>query len=371
MEINFIDVTGIFKRGSSAEELLESANKYLTDCNSGSVRYDIICSLYLNRRRLQLSNNNLIEFITKFLPKLFTVYLLKSKGEIVYVGSSYSLETRLVAHKRDKSFDEVLVCIKSTKEEMLNLENAYIQQYTPCYNKSANLKRAASYGGDIFQEVFISLSEFLLELPVRKGCTGSLYDLMRGNLFKYSYDKLMPSGKSKIQRYYIQHNNSVSRSFNKKVSKLSTDKQYMVVTKPILDLLEDASLGGYIVKDSPTWNVNCFDNAFVFTHNKFRLVGNAQWYNSDVETMLSVFKEHIENKYGKDSVKRDKVFSFGKYKGLKVSEVRLKDVEYLSWCMENLPDDKLLELSLLDFKDSTPVFETALERLGRPPRKYR
>lgn len=204
MLVNFIDVSGIFKKASTASDLLASAENYIGTCDSAASRYDIICSLYLRRRSLGLKNSELCGFIRKFLPKVYCVYTLYNDKDLVYIGSTCSLDSRLYVHSKDKVFNRVEVCVKATKEEMVNLENHMINTYQPLYNKTSNIKRSKAYGGNILNEVFVPLQEFIWELPVRRASGKALYKYFTCKLFKYGSGSLNSNGKHVIPAFYIQ-----------------------------------------------------------------------------------------------------------------------------------------------------------------------
>lgn len=202
MEINYIDLKSVVDRQSDSEKLLKTFDSYIKGCSNSAIKYDIICSLFRQRRCLHLKNKELVKFINKFKPVIYCVYKLLKDGVIVYVGSSKSIESRIVTHKKDKDFNEVVVCTKGTKEEMLNLENALIDKLKPEYNKSANISRVRLYGADPCEEEFVRLEDFLIELPIRKNSGNILYTLFEGHSFKYPYGKLNTNGKHTIPAYF-------------------------------------------------------------------------------------------------------------------------------------------------------------------------
>lgn len=51
------------------------------------------------------------ELLFKSNPEMYFVYQLKRGEDVVYVGSSKGLGSRLTSHKKDKDFDKVLICL--------------------------------------------------------------------------------------------------------------------------------------------------------------------------------------------------------------------------------------------------------------------
>ena len=365
MIVNFIDVKSFIKKQSTAEELMKSCDKHLKGCKDSTTRYDIICSIFINRRGLRLKNKELVSFIGKFLPKVYCVYKLYAGEDIVYVGSSYAISTRIHTHQKDKDFDKVVVCIKNTKEEMLNLENAMIDKLKPVYNKSSNLKRSRSYGGDIGQETFICLDTHLTEIPVKRHINGNLYSLFSEDRLLYPYEALNSNGKHKIPYYMIQTSNDKVRSINK-IKQIKYNFEKVTLQISIKDQLIKEGMEKYLVEDCPSFNLSTFDNTYLFTKSgKWRLVGKSKWYDSSIDSLCGILLEHVGNKYGKDTVTKDKIFSFGKYKNKLVKDVVGTDPNYIEWAKGSLDESTLVQLGLITQEEVLPVFETVWDRLSK------
>jgi hypothetical protein len=67
------------------------------------------------------------------------VYLLLQNNEVVYVGQTNSVGSRVSSHSRDKEFDRVSA-IPVSKEQRLALESALIRILKPKYNKTIREK---------------------------------------------------------------------------------------------------------------------------------------------------------------------------------------------------------------------------------------
>lgn len=65
------------------------------------------------------------------------IYFLVSENQIVYVGQSTNLFSRLMSHRADKKFDRVLF-FKYPREGLTEVENAFIRFLKPKYNVSQN-----------------------------------------------------------------------------------------------------------------------------------------------------------------------------------------------------------------------------------------
>lgn len=84
--------------------------------------------------------------LKKLKPILYFVYkLYDSNGEVIYVGSSSSIQNRLKSHYHSKDFEYVEVCKCSNKIDMLRLEHFTIKSLFPQLNKDLNLTLAQDY----------------------------------------------------------------------------------------------------------------------------------------------------------------------------------------------------------------------------------
>lgn len=70
---------------------------------------------------------------SKPIDKISGVYFLIQDDEIVYVGQSKDVDSRILAHSADKVFTRSYV-LKAREEDLLWLEGMYIQKFRPKYN---------------------------------------------------------------------------------------------------------------------------------------------------------------------------------------------------------------------------------------------
>jgi hypothetical protein len=77
----------------------------------------------------------------------FYVYCLYQDSKIVYVGSTTNLDSRLLSHSRQKTFNKVKFCHVHSQEAMLDLEQYYISRYKPVYNKQGKVRDVIDYIG--------------------------------------------------------------------------------------------------------------------------------------------------------------------------------------------------------------------------------
>lgn len=61
-------------------------------------------------------------------------YILCLADEIIYIGYSSSIYTRLFCHKHSKNFDKIIIVEFTNKKQALFMEKKLIKQYKPKYN---------------------------------------------------------------------------------------------------------------------------------------------------------------------------------------------------------------------------------------------
>lgn len=76
--------------------------------------------------------------VTKFIPiqKKCGVYLLYKNKELIYIGSTSNLDSRLKTHSYEKPFDEAVYidCENISANKMLSIEKELIQELQPILN---------------------------------------------------------------------------------------------------------------------------------------------------------------------------------------------------------------------------------------------
>lgn len=110
------------------------------ECYDKQYLYDHLVNTY-NKDKIRMSER-LLHVVDKISPSRFLVYVLISKGTIVYIGSSTNIESRLNAHRLSKDFDNVLFQQVYRNSDMLKLEMMLIDKYRPELNALLNLKLA-------------------------------------------------------------------------------------------------------------------------------------------------------------------------------------------------------------------------------------
>jgi hypothetical protein len=62
------------------------------------------------------------------------LYFLIDNEEVVYIGSTSDLSTRIWSHKKDKKFNEVKYIMGTDRVFILYEEERYIKMFSPKYN---------------------------------------------------------------------------------------------------------------------------------------------------------------------------------------------------------------------------------------------
>jgi predicted GIY-YIG superfamily endonuclease len=86
---------------------------------------------------LSKHSKNLWEFPTQSSP---CVYFLIDGVDIVYVGQSKNLSTRIISHKKDKNFTRVIYMVVA-ENDLDKVERFYEEELLPKYNKAHYVKK--------------------------------------------------------------------------------------------------------------------------------------------------------------------------------------------------------------------------------------
>ena len=124
------------------EKLIVKFRESITDKATVNYVFWKVVKIYLDYNYTRKSILERILF--RFTPYYFYVYQLVRDGEIVYVGKSERLESRIQQHiSSGKIFDSVRVYLCTSEEEQNTLENTCILKIWPEYNKSVNMGSAS------------------------------------------------------------------------------------------------------------------------------------------------------------------------------------------------------------------------------------
>lgn len=135
---DFID--NLYSNETTIESLVQSV-ELLTN-NPSITMEDVYCNLvelYWTDKNLPCK---LLSVIDAVKPLKFYVYVLTLDGEVVYIGSSTDLYTRLISHGVDKDFNGIMLQEVYNKQDMLTLEMYLIDKYRPPLNKALNMRLA-------------------------------------------------------------------------------------------------------------------------------------------------------------------------------------------------------------------------------------
>jgi predicted GIY-YIG superfamily endonuclease len=72
--------------------------------------------------------------------------------ELVYVGVSRDYQKRILKHRKDKDFDYAVVMFIGDRENSMSLEQFFIKQINPKYNKHSNGKEPIKSNDELKQE---------------------------------------------------------------------------------------------------------------------------------------------------------------------------------------------------------------------------
>lgn len=139
----------------SNDSLIEIVDDYLKE-------YDL-CFKYLFKELVFITTENkpvrvsaVNTILEKLRPNLEFVYRLLDNGKIVYVGQSTNVTKRIKQHKKNKDFNEVEICLCTSKMHMDQLEAYEIHKNLPKYNKEAKIHKVNAYieSGKVDSDIF-------------------------------------------------------------------------------------------------------------------------------------------------------------------------------------------------------------------------
>lgn len=81
----------------------------------------------------------------KSIPLVKGVYFLFKDGELVYIGQSCNIYSRLAVHLADKNFDQFSFIEVRNSAERIKKEKYLIQKFKPRYNKEVSNKEFVEY----------------------------------------------------------------------------------------------------------------------------------------------------------------------------------------------------------------------------------
>ena len=96
--------------------------------------HELFKEFTINKQDNQYVTHKILQGLRKCIGS-YSVYKLIDKGEVVYIGSTIDLASRIKSHNSDKYFDNVEVCGVENEVGMLSLENSLIYKHLPKYNK--------------------------------------------------------------------------------------------------------------------------------------------------------------------------------------------------------------------------------------------
>lgn len=346
MNINVLNLQKELSQSPDEEELLQLYQTYVVP-DDQETHEDFICSLVIYKHKKNIATHKILSLVSLYKPKNYYVYKLYLESELVYVGSTVNLESRLVKHLEDKVFDCVKVCEKQTKGSMLHLEHVLIKEYSPKYNKECNLKNVRLYEGNLDNEIFIHLEDFMYTKKISKSMGHQLTKLFTNKV--PLYERVFLNG-----WWFVVNDSPDPRYKRGKPVKVGGEVVYVDYGCKLswVEMLEDVDMLKHL-KTNKNTNIHTFYNTFIVAGKKYRYKGSNVWYNyKSMERLTEKMIKYVEEDKTKHLIAISNAttptFWFGKYKGYSVESVKIKDTPYLEWCMDNLEDQTKQKLNLQD-----------------------
>jgi len=242
-----------------------------------------------NRSSMEVDNPALLSEHIELTPEIkFYLYFLWLDGEIVYIGQTTNIDSRMKSHT-DKLFDKKTYKIYEgiDKAEMLRIERANILKYNPIYND--NTKTLLRKPGYCFHRD-------------NKKCT------------KFQKGQLYSEDDSKKVYYYDGVDFYEYRTYSEKVLLY------------INDILQEKEILLNGIK-SIDWKVS--ENKLTYTLNRGYTKSTSNFEKSSSAKVLS--REML----------LETVINFGKYKGNSIMDIIKRDYLYVHWMIRDIWKGKI------------------------------
>jgi len=82
------------------------------------------------------------EYVPKYVDKIYSVYVLVKDSMPIYIGCTQSIEKRIVSHRSNKDFDEVMIAGVYTDRSTAFFHERNLIDFATKYNSSMlNIKK--------------------------------------------------------------------------------------------------------------------------------------------------------------------------------------------------------------------------------------
>lgn len=274
-------------------------------------------------------------------PK-YVVYLLHKAGEVIYIGKSKDVVTRLHTHLKDKDFDSVSIVDCANKAEQKRCENILIDKLRPTLNKHLALDVTPIKLSNLKPQPFTDWlnSQTFFTMPK----TNLLHKLgiesdYRGYIrcMSYTYSCAVSEG------------DFVKRAFSKKSD--TTPAAPTIKTYNIHASIEEAcdkfKLWGYF--KNVTHSTYKFGGYYITDNGKWRKEGSSKWYTGvDIPSIVEEVRGLNDTMLSiKDGSYKPLPLWFGKYKGRMIDDIKNEDPDYYKWACNKFKEEDLIKMGVM------------------------
>jgi len=164
-----------------------------------------------------------------FQPYEFYVYQLLKDGVVVYVGKTDRSNERMMAHRKDKDFDEVRYFLCSGTMEQDIVENTCIYRMKPKYNKGVRLNLVDD---NLIIGDFLGVDSIKPDFIPVSGGEGKI-DVSQGDYYYLQFFGFVRKGKVNVEPYWYSDH---YKDF-KKQERLLKDSEDIKWNKELRDVL--------------------------------------------------------------------------------------------------------------------------------------
>lgn len=135
------------------------------------------------------------------------IYILFKDSEIVYIGQSKNIDSRLSGHyaEKTKEFNAfTFIPFVGSDDALTDLEAAYIVTYTPVYNRNIPPNNYWIALDEIYVQLFVLPGQRLSKAHLAKQLADAGLTLTNGHYILAAVRELFPSLVTKTQRKKLQ-----------------------------------------------------------------------------------------------------------------------------------------------------------------------
>lgn len=324
----------------------DSSAAWLTKCLDKIKKKDLK-TLFEDLSNFLLVNHSYCQISSRVFKRIkkpvYVVYLLYCKGNVVYVGKSNDVVSRLHTHLKDKTFDTVDIVQCTTEKMQKQYENVLIDRLRPPLNKHLMLDKPSKlHLSDINTQTFVDWlnkqNYFTIpKLDLLKSLNMVTDYIGYTRCMSFSYGCAINNDETLDKRPF---------SYAQEVGQVLKGNSSYNVYNMISEACNLHNLWGYFEK--VTHSTYKLGDYYITDNGRWRNKGSNKWYSN---VKLGIIIEEIIALNNDIIAIVDKnppalpIWS-GKYKGMLMDDIKIEDLKYYEWVCSNFKKVDLLKLGI-------------------------